>query len=261
VLGHSEAERLEMPRALSGLRGSATVGFAALISLCPVTGQSLHASDEFASRQVRTAALTDGQARPAQHQVRDDLGDQLEWLLAQGSPVTAGEGNSEAILAGFPLSTLESVEEEVSRDHRLELVRRFASESLGKRIVVFRVRDGRTISDVLAALKSDPRVGSAQLNVRYEPPKPELPAPQIGELKQAPIPQDGKGHASQPDRKVNLSSRGEAREKRSEPAQAARPGRTISTSGQQAALTTRSHGALRFPTADEPFVNVGTTNK
>jgi hypothetical protein len=249
-----------MPRALSGLR-SAIVGFAALISLNPLSSPPLHASDESASRQVRTAALSDGQGRASQRQVRDDLGDQLEWLLAQGTPVTAGGGYSEAILAGFPLSTLESVEEDVGRDHGLELVRRFASESLGKRIVVFRVPDSRAISDVLAALKSDPRVGSAQLNARYEPPKPEAPAPRIGELKQAPIPKDGKGRASQPDRKINLSSRGEAKDKRSEAAQATRPGRTISTSRQQAALTTRSHGALRFPTADEPFVNVGTTNK
>jgi hypothetical protein len=251
-----------MPRALSTLGGLVIVGFAAAISLFLASTQHLYASDLVMSPQLRTAALSGGQTRPSQRQVRDEASDQLDWLLAQGLPVTAAQGNSQTILAGFPLSTPESVEEDVRRQYGLELVRRFTIEPLDKRIVVFRVPDARAPSDVLAALKSDPRVSNAQLNAIYELPKQEPSAPQIGELKQAPAPKEEKGRASRPDRKVNLSSRGEAKpESRSDAAPATRPAKTNPPSGQQAALTTRSQGALRWPTADEPFVNVGMTNR
>ena len=97
-------------------------------------------------------------------------------------------GNAETILAQFPLSALESVEENVAKQHGLELVRRFTIGSLNKRIVVFRVPDARAVADVVDVLKSDPHVDSAQANFRYGLPEQRSPKREFSQLKQPQAP-------------------------------------------------------------------------
>jgi hypothetical protein len=105
---------------------------------------------------------------------------ELDWLLAQNAPQQATEESGETILAGFPLATPESIEEDVAKQYGLQLVRRLTPESLNRRIVVYRIPDSRAVADVVAALKVDQRVSSAQANVRYslaaqQPPDRKIP--------------------------------------------------------------------------------------
>ena len=198
------------------------------------------------------------------------LGDkqrELEWWLAQNTPLKTGEGSAETILAQFPLSAPESVEEDVAKQHGLELVRRFTIEFLNKRIVVFRVPDARAVTDVVVALKADQRVDSAQANFRYGLPEQQPPEREINELKQSPAPnaKQEKRHTSPSGRKIALhaKSRVEAEErlKTAQVTRTAKPIPTITRSRQAGSLVTGNHADLRWPTADEPFVNVGMANK
>jgi hypothetical protein len=225
-------------------------------------GQCLHASDLDASPQVvRSAALTDEATRASKRSGGGEEGDEADWLVAQGVPLNAPEGSGETILAGFPQSTPETVEEEVGKQHGLEIVKRFTLESLERRIVVFRIPDARAVADVVAALKADQRVSSAQASVRYAAPKPQTPDTRISEPKRPPDPhaKQGKG------RKGGVATRSPARpEEAPKTAQVARtagPPPPPLRSRQQGSLVAGNQASLRFPTADEPFVNPGGKNK
>ena len=65
----------------------------------------------------------------------------------------------------------ESLDEEVAKAHGLEIVGRNTMSSLGLRLVRYRIPDGRSLSSVVERLKADPRVESAQANVRYALPE------------------------------------------------------------------------------------------
>jgi hypothetical protein len=232
---------------------------------CLVSGQSIHAADPATSPLVRTAAFTADQTRPSERQVRGEQRDQVDRLLAQSMPPNTAEGSGETILVGFLLSTPESDEEDVTKQYGLELVKRSTDESPNRRIVVFRVPDARAVADVLAALNADPRVISAQINVRYGLPEQPPSGPEISELKEDPPVKGEKRQASRPGRKIAPPAKAEARAaERLNTAQATRaagPIPPMKMSSQQGSLAARNHAALRWPTADEPFVNVGMTNK
>jgi len=245
----------------------AATGSAALLSLCLVGGHSVQASDlDTSPQRVRSAALTDDATRASKRGGDGEQGDEADWLMAQSVQPNPAEGNGKTILAGFPLATPEDVEEEVAKQHGLELVRRFTLESLGRRIAVFRVPDARDVADVVIALKADQRVISAQANARYEPQKPPAADAEISGLKPSPEPnaKQAKGHASAPGRKSAVAA--PARAKPEEARKTAPAARTAGPapplrSRQPGSLVAGNQASLRFPTADEPFVNPGVTNK
>jgi hypothetical protein len=245
-------------------RASSTSLALTVMSFCLAGIQSAPAADPAGSQgtHVAAAAFDNNPTRSSNRSVRGDGQRELELWLAQLPNTTSGE----KILAGFPVSAPESVEEDVAKHHRLELVQRLNLESLGKRIVVFRVLDTRAVADVVAALKADHRVSSAQANVRYEVPEQNQPETQIGELKPSPEPnaKHDKKNASRSGRRIALPGRSHAKPQDNlKPQRATRTVAPIRLVGraEQNSIVTRSHAALRWPTADEPFVNVGTTNK
>ena len=57
--------------------------------------------------------------------------------------------------------------EAVARKFRLEITGRWVLDIIDTRLVRYRIRDKRTVTQVIAALRSDPRVGAPQPNYRY----------------------------------------------------------------------------------------------
>lgn len=195
------------------------------------------------------------------------LAEKLGRRLAQGPSPDEAVGSGETILAGFPASAPESVEEDVAKAHALEIVRRFTIESLDTRIVVYRAKDARTAADVVAALKQDLRVASAQVNMRYglqqrAPPQDAADRGKKASARDAA--RQAKVRPAAPDRKNRISETppGTGHSDAAPGAMAARSAPPpLRPSQRQGSLVTSKQAALRWPTADEPFVNVGVTNK
>ena len=99
------------------------------------------------------------------------------WLLVQSaqSRTPSATPHEELVLAAFPSSASESLDEEVAKTHGLEIAGRNTMSSLGLRLVRYRIPDGRSLSNVVERLKADPRVESAQANVRYALPEQQSP--------------------------------------------------------------------------------------
>jgi hypothetical protein len=174
-------------------------------------------------------------------------------LLAQSVAPTTAEVSGETVIVAFPLSAPESVEEDVAKEHKLEFVRRLEIGLSDRRIVVYRVSGGRSAAEVVAALKGDVRVSSAQENFRYTLP-PREPAPTAVS--------DAKRHVSRPDEKASLparTSRAGENLRAARDVVAARP--TERRSGQQGSMVRSNNAVLRWPTADEPFANIGARNR
>jgi hypothetical protein len=253
---------MAVSRTLSEARALVAADSATLLSFCLLGGPSTRASDLEPLSQPRIAAFTDDPLPSSKHQERAELSD---GLLAQSPPLSTVEQRKETILAGFPLATPESVEEAVAKQYGLEIVRRLTIESLNQRLVVLRLPDSRAVADVVAALKADPRISSAQINARYALPEPQPSGPpRISDDKQDAHAKGEKRQASSPSRKTAPPARAAAKpEDRPKAAQVTRAAGPIATMNtrQQRSLVTGNHAALHFPTADEPFVNVGMRNK
>jgi hypothetical protein len=89
----------------------------------------------------------------------------VRWLLPQSlgkPPIEASE-----IIAVFRSSTPEGAEKKVARGHKLEFVRWLDIGSTNGRTALYQIIDGRPPAEVLAALKRDPHVRTAQRNTRY----------------------------------------------------------------------------------------------
>jgi hypothetical protein len=244
-----------MSKAASAPLGLAISGRAVALSLCLVAGPSSQAADQTGRDTVQVAAASieaaPGSASNRRARERSDL----EWLLAQNGP-SAEPRHGDLILVEVADSAPQSVDEDVAREHRLVLVKRLTLGGSGKRIVAYRVSDGRSAADVVAALKRDRRVSSAQANVVYGL-APAVPAPSA--------PSDAKPPPGVPDKQAERqASRQENKGNR--PASGQRPtaaarAAAVPNSGATRALVTNKHANLRWPTADEPFVNIGVTHR
>src|SRR5215831_9008823 len=71
------------------------------------------------------------------------------------------------IIAVFRSSKPEGAEKKVARGHKLEFVRWLDIGLTNGRAALYRIMDGRSPAEVLAALKRDPHVSAAQRNKRY----------------------------------------------------------------------------------------------
>lgn len=115
----------------------------------------------------------------------------LNLLLAQYRPANtepsgglAEDEQDDTILVALPLSTPGHVEEEIARDHGLQLVDRTELSALGLRIIRYRVGDGRAADSVVASLLRDTRVERAQRSVAYR--LPVQPPPPVAGIEKAP---------------------------------------------------------------------------
>ena len=71
------------------------------------------------------------------------------------------------IIAVFRSSKPEGAEKKVAKGHKLEFVRWLDIGLTNGRAALYRIMDGRSPAEVLAALKRDPHVSAAQRNKRY----------------------------------------------------------------------------------------------
>jgi hypothetical protein len=160
--------------------------------------------------------------------------------LAQPTPAGV-PADEEAILASFDASEPTTVEEEVANTHGLAIVSRLTLEPLGKRIVRFRIPDARSTMELVGKLSSDARVNSVQPNFRYQMPD----QPRITDLRPHP-------------------ARGANKQKRLAAGQCPNDGKTRS---KRIALQRRGppiaghQASLQWPTAAEPFVEVGARSR
>ncbi|MFM9848645.1 MAG: hypothetical protein ACKVP3_15955 [Hyphomicrobiaceae bacterium] len=100
---------------------------------------------------------------------------QLVQNTAPGQGETASQGVADpaTILAAFASSTPESVEEELAKQHGLEILKRVTLSSLDLRVVTYRAREGSAaVAAIVPRLRADPRVSSAQANVTYRAIEP-----------------------------------------------------------------------------------------
>jgi hypothetical protein len=105
-------------------------------------------------------------------------------------PVEAS-AHRHSVLVAFAFSAPSGVEDEIAKEHQLELVDKLALPTLGLRVVRYTIPDSRTLESVLVELRADRRVSSAQVNVEYEQIEPTPPTavaegpPRAGPLKAA----------------------------------------------------------------------------
>jgi hypothetical protein len=85
----------------------------------------------------------------------------VQWSLSP-SPAEPSE-----IIAVFRSSKPEGAEKKVASGHKLEFVRWLDIGLTNGRAALYRIMDGRSPAEVLAALKRDPHVSAAQRNKRY----------------------------------------------------------------------------------------------
>jgi hypothetical protein len=137
---------------------------------------------------AKTAAVDNNPTHSSdRHDERKAGSDAGIWLLVQNAlPATAEGSVGDTVLAAFPLSAPDSVEEEVAKEYKLELVDRQTLPSLGLRIARYRVPDLRSLATVVDRLRADERVNSAQATVQYRRLDPSVPETEVSGLKKLP---------------------------------------------------------------------------
>jgi hypothetical protein len=150
-------------------------------------------ADEAAGLQrgVRVAALGSGEPEaftfspslPARPQA---IVTDLKVLLAQNGQPVRSDAVVDDILVAVTTSTPLAVDEDIAKQHGLELIERTELSSLGLRVVRYRVPVSVAAGKVLAALANDQRIRRAQMDVEYQPLPPSAPAPVASATKQAP---------------------------------------------------------------------------
>jgi hypothetical protein len=93
----------------------------------------------------------------------------------------------ETVLVSFGYSAPEGVEAEIAKEHNLKLVSKLGLPTLGMRIVRYAIPDSRPLATVLARLRADQRVSSAQVNVQYRELEPAAPDTVVGSLQKPPL--------------------------------------------------------------------------
>jgi hypothetical protein len=134
-------------------------------------GSAQVAGGEAATGKVLVVAIdahaADSFNRPGPRALEDGV--DLRILLAQNATAAAAEAHErdDALLVAFPLATPSHVEDDVARQHGVEIVERW--DSTRQRTIQVRVPPGRSAEAVLAALRRDGRVQSAQAIHIYRP--------------------------------------------------------------------------------------------
>ena len=109
----------------------------------------------------------------------------LKLLLAQNGPPskTGAAFGDDTILVAFALSVPQSIDEDIAKQHGLELVDRTELPSLGLRVVRYRAQANAPIAPIIANLRKDQRISSAQANAEYRLPSQSGPATEVSRLK------------------------------------------------------------------------------
>jgi hypothetical protein len=210
--------------------------------------------------------------RPGLPARETDIDADLKLLVAQNGPPskTGAEFGDDTILVAFALSVPQSIDEDLAKQHGLELIDRTELQSLGLRVVRYRAQANSPIAPIIANLRKDQRISSAQASAEYRLPNQSGPATEVsrqkdrlGEARQA-------KRADPPRASVRRRSDGKtAAVDRVAPKFAGQPSineAAVTPNGRrldkgERPLASAGQMALRFPSADEPFVNVGVANR
>jgi hypothetical protein len=150
---------------------AAAAAIAAALAMFAGDGLAQVAGSEAAAGKVLAVAIGAEAAgtadRPGARAL--DGGIELRPLLAQNTTAAAADAQErgDTVLVTFPLATPRDVEEDVARQHGVEIVERW--DSTKQRVIQVRVPPGRSAEAVLAALRRDGRVQGAQAIHIYRP--------------------------------------------------------------------------------------------
>jgi len=157
------------PHACLPARARGAAAMAAALAILAGDGLAQVAGSEAAAGKVLVAAIgaegTGTADRPGARAL--DGGIDLRPLLAQNTTAADAQARDDALLVTFPLATPSHVEDDVARQHGVEIIERW--DSAKQRVIQVRVPPGRSAPAVLAALRSDARVQSAQATRIYRP--------------------------------------------------------------------------------------------
>lgn len=84
----------------------------------------------------------------------------------------SGQTREELIIVAVDASSPEIVDEEIAQTYKLQVVRRLVMSAMGLRIISYSVAGGQPVAEVIARLRADSRITSAQVNVVYRPVPP-----------------------------------------------------------------------------------------
>ncbi len=144
-------------------------------------GGAVRATDPRSEVRLRVAAIGNGDVSVAQQTTPRNAESTRErdlWQLVQntttdqGVPVEVAAGAA-TILAALHASAPESTEEELAKQHGLEIVRRATLSTLDLRVVTYKVRGHSDSAEIVQRLRADSRVSTAQANVAYRAVEPE----------------------------------------------------------------------------------------
>jgi hypothetical protein len=162
-----------------------------------------------------------------------------EPQVGRTSPKISSPNESrQHLIVTFPLATPDGVIAEVSRQHRMYAVHRIESKILDRLVVLFHVGQRSDMAALIAALAADPRVSDVQTDKLYEallsrqPPASSAPS--------VPLP-------TRPVAKTRATGNRSVAIRSQKPLFERVRQRTAAAGEPEVS-------ALRFPTADEPFV-------
>jgi len=179
-------------------------------------------------------------------------------LLAQLESQPAkreGAAAADVLLVEFASDLPPGAAESLAKEFGLELVGRMDFPSLDLRLHRYRV-SGNAVGDVLSRLRQDPRVRSAQTTVVYRLPEPEKPPVPATPPTTAPAQQQAKAPASLPRPSKRSVAAVKAAPRKDTTSEASSPAPPLAVRPERPPASV-TQTALRFPTADEPFVNRG----
>ena len=258
---------------------SAAACIMAVVSAFGLLGEpSTLAADLGELQPVARIAATGGGApeafafRPGLPVRETEIDGDLKLLLAQNGPPSSKGATfgDDTILVALALSVPQGIDEDIAKQHGLELVDRTELPSLGLRVVRYRTQANASIAPIIANLRKDQRISSAQANAEYRLPNQNGPATEVGQVKdRVRIAPQARG--DDPPR-ASLRRRSDAKTAaatRVAPKSAGQPGTVEASATPRSSrldkgrlpLASAGQTALRFPTADEPFVSVGVANR
>lgn len=138
-----------------------------------------HATDLQSGGRLRVAAIGNGDVPMALQPTQRNAGSTRDlWQLVQNTTTDQGgpveiAADAATILAALHASAPESTEEELAKQHGLDIVRRVTLSSLDLRVITYKVRDSSASAEIVQRLRADPRVSSAQANVVYRAVEPD----------------------------------------------------------------------------------------
>ena len=246
----------------------------AVMSAFGLLGEPSALAADLSELQSVTRIATAGSGQPEAFAFRPglpvretDIDADLKLLLVQnGAPAKSdAEFGDDTILVAFAFSVPESIDEDIAKEHGLELVDRTELSSLGLRVVRYRAQANSPIAPIIANLRKDQRISSTQASVEYRLPSQNGPPTEANQQKDRPgvtrqakranPPRglDGKAAAV-----IRVAPKFAGQPSINEPA--VTPNGKRLDKGERP-LASAGQMALRFPSADEPFVNVGVANR